>query len=274
MPEVKPGPTHPPDAGVLLVGHGTRNEQGRRECQRCAALLAERLPQTRIELAFLELAEPTIAEGVRRLAARGARRLLVAPLLLFAAGHAKRDIPREVAAAAARHDLTFDVAGHLGCHPKLLELSARRFREALAGRTPRSAEETALVMVGRGSLDDSAIGEMKKFTELRCRLTPVGRAFTAFLAMAEPRLVQVLAEAESQRDAYEPLAKIPIKRMPIKRMVVQPHLLFTGDLLAECRRLVAQAAESSPALEWIVAGHLEPDPLLVDAFLERIEQCL
>ena len=79
--------------GLLLVGHGTRDDQGRSEFMRTAELVAQRAPHLFVEPCYLELARPAIGEGVQRLADRGAIRLTVSPLLLFRAGHAKCDIP-------------------------------------------------------------------------------------------------------------------------------------------------------------------------------------
>lgn len=91
-----PSPRQP----VLLVGHGTRDPEGVAGFLELAALVAERRPEWQVEPAFLEFAAPSIADGVAKLLAEGTPELLVvAPLLLFAAGHAKEDIPREVAAA-------------------------------------------------------------------------------------------------------------------------------------------------------------------------------
>lgn len=249
----------PPETGVLLAAHGTRNEQGLRECGQLAERVAAELPAGRFELAYLELAAPELQVGIERLAQQGVRRLLVAPLLLFAAGHAKRDIPQAVAQAAEPHGMQFEMAPHLGCHPAMLALSARRYEEALAGRDSVPAAETTLVMVGRGSRDDSATAEMQAFTRQRTERTPVGRAETAFLAMAEPRLAATL-----QRLAQE----------SPRRVVVQPHLLFTGDLLGGCQRQVEAMADAAPHIEWIVAGHLEPDALLAEAVLARIATAL
>src|SRR5687767_3853616 len=112
--------------GWLVVGHGTRDRAGQAEFFELVELLARKVgdrgPQ--VEPAFLELASPTIAQGLARLAARGVRRVLVIPLLLFAAGHAKDDIPQAVAAAAL--PLGIDVVAQVGAmesQPQLLELS-------------------------------------------------------------------------------------------------------------------------------------------------------
>lgn len=242
--------------GLLLVGHGTRDRAGRAEFLRLVEL-TDRRERWTVEGGFLELAEPDIDRAVARLVERGVERVTVAPLLLFAAGHVKDDLPRAMRAALEGHrQVEWRQAGHLGCHAALLELSARRFREALIGRAPRAAEETLLLMVGRGSRDAGASAETQRFAALRAERTPAGRVETCFYAMAEPSLDAMLAE---------------ITNWSYRRVVVQPHLLFHGELLAAIRARVQKAAPAAPRQEWIVTEHLGPDRLLPQALWERTD---
>lgn len=241
--------------GVLLVAHGTRDAQGLAETLRVAEALARRLPFAVVEPCFLELAEPTISQGLARCVERGAARVTVLPLLLFAAGHAKRDIP-ELATEAARQyaGLELRQAAHLGCHVKLLELSELRLAEALAGRSAVPLRQTLLLMVGRGSSDAEAAAEMVEFSRLRAERSRLGRVDTCFVAMAQPTLPEALLAAAD---------------LPFARIAVQPHLLFSGDVLAAVREEVAQAALRRPWQDWLVAPHLGPHALLVEALAER-----
>ncbi len=83
--------------GVLLVGHGTRDDVGAGEFLATAELVREALREHLVEACFLELRKPDLAAGFSRLVQRGARRVAVVPMLLLAAGHANRDIPAIVA---------------------------------------------------------------------------------------------------------------------------------------------------------------------------------
>ncbi|KAL4436131.1 hypothetical protein ABPG77_005579 [Micractinium sp. CCAP 211/92] len=56
-----------------------------------------------VEVAHMELAEPTIVQAVARCAAAGASRVIVAPYFLSRGRHVQHDIPELVAAAAAAH---------------------------------------------------------------------------------------------------------------------------------------------------------------------------
>ena len=244
----------PPSTGVLLVAHGTRDELGLQQTRSVAQQLSQRLPQATIDVCFLELAEPTIAAGARRLAERGVRRMTVAPLLLLAAGHAKRDIPRAVAEAARDFpELSIRQAPHLGCHPRVLELSARRFAESLKGQEAVADEQTLLLMVGRGSTDPEANAEMARFSRLRFEQQPLGRIEICFTAMARPSLGEALAV---------------VGTMEFARIVVQPHLLFAGELATRVRHEAQQAALRWPAREWLFAEPLGSHPLLVEALAE------
>ena len=89
--------------GLLLVGHGTRSEEGTDEFLRLAAMVAAALPGVATEPAFLELSPPVAADAVDRLVAAGARRVAVVPVMLTSAGHAKSDVPALLYEAALRH---------------------------------------------------------------------------------------------------------------------------------------------------------------------------
>ena len=53
--------------GLLVVGHGTREELGIGEFLRVVDDLARRFPHVPIEPCFLELAQPSIADAIGKL---------------------------------------------------------------------------------------------------------------------------------------------------------------------------------------------------------------
>lgn len=269
-----------PPTAVVLVGHGTRDPGGVAEMRECGARLAADWPEVEVLTTFLEFAEPTVAAGLDALAARGHRRVVVVPVLLFAAGHAQRDIPGAIAAAVERWPgLEVSQAAHLGCHPDLIELSARRFSEAVAEQIPalevpgsggsaakdaavtpdpweanELAARTVLVMIGRGSHEPSANAEMALFARLRFERTPLGWLELGFTAMAEPSLARACEVAA---------------QLPFAQVVVQPHLLFAGSLVDRVREAAARAAARAPHQVWRVAPALGVDPLLLRALADR-----
>ena len=238
----------------MLVGHGTKDPRGVDEFLATAGQVAARARPWAVEACFLEFAAPTIQQGFERLAASKANRVIVAPVMLFAARHIRQDIPAAVAQAAVGFpQVVVAQAQHLGCHPALVRHSRCRYDEALAGAPAVPEHQTALVMVGRGSRDGEATKEMLRFAELRQKATAVD-VRTAFLAMTSPGLEPVLRE---------------LGRSAIKRVVVQPHLLFAGELLLRIRALVDHLAGEYQDIDWRVTDHLGPQEPVVAAIVER-----
>ena len=278
--------------GVLLVGHGTRDATGRSEFLETTKHVAQQVTSV-VEPCFLELASPTMDDALRRLDDRGCRQVVACPLLLFAAGHAKQDIPHVLRKMAPGH-VTIRQTRHLGCDSRLVELSALRYQETLAGRQSyscrsalpgrqkrpgkavlqsrnletdealavqanRQESPTLVIMVGRGSHDAGATAEMHEFVRLRSAATPADRIECCFLAMASPRLESVLERVvETEFD----------------RVVVQPHLLFHGELISRIKTLVEKVAQETKNIRWFVTGHLGPHPLLVDTIVDRINEVM
>lgn len=255
-----PGADAAARCGLFLAAHGTRDSRGQEAARQLAARVARRWSPAPVALGFLELAEPTIAAGLADLAARGATQIVVAPLLLLAAGHARRDIPEAVGEAVAAYPGVAAVqAAHFGLEPSLLRLAAKRFAQATAPWGPRPAAETLLLVVGRGSSDRGAQAELRQWAALRARQSPVARTEVAYLAMARPTFDEALARAA---DAGYP------------RVVVQPHLLFPGELSEGLAARVARQRAAYPGIEWIAGAPLGIDALLVDSVVARARAAL
>jgi len=201
---------------------------------------------------------PSIGEALAVLAAAGCREVVTAPLLLFAAGHAKRDVPEALAAAAAAQGLAVCQADPFGCHPDLVSLARQRRREALAGAAAVPPEATVLVMVGRGSSDPTAVTQLEEFTAATLAADPPPRGvLLGFVAAARPRLGEALAAAADQAAAG------------VRSIVVQPHLLFRGHVEEQVAAAVADGRQRHPGLEWVQVPRLGPDRLVARALVDR-----
>ncbi len=91
--------------GLLLVAHGSRREASNQEIKDLTmAIRAAAKPRYSIvEYAFLELAEPSIAEGIEQCIQNGAYEIFVLPYLLSAGRHVTRDIPTQVDCSQQEH---------------------------------------------------------------------------------------------------------------------------------------------------------------------------
>jgi sirohydrochlorin cobaltochelatase len=247
-----------PGCGVVVVGHGTADAAGAAETAAVAARVAELLPGVAVELGFLEVIEPSIAAAVERLAARSCREIVAAPLLLFAAGHARRDVPEALAAAVKAAGISARQAEPLDLHPAVVALSARRRSEALA-RLPAVPEgDTVLVVLGRGASDPGALCRLRDFAAATLDVGDgwrPGRVEYGFAAAARPNLDEALAAAAADAP---------------RRVVVQPHLLFHGHVEGQAAAAVARARTAWPAIEWVQVDRLGADPLVARALVDRI----
>src|SRR5206468_6724552 len=87
-------------------------------------------PELDVHHAYIELAQPSVAQALDTLGQAGAAEVVVLPLFLFAAGHVKNDIPLALDAARKAHPRTrFRAARALGVDPRLAELLHRRVQE-------------------------------------------------------------------------------------------------------------------------------------------------
>ena len=69
----------PTQTAVLLIAHGSRHQPANDDLHAMAARFSARGEHPIVEACFLELAEPDIATGGSRYAARGATRVLLVP---------------------------------------------------------------------------------------------------------------------------------------------------------------------------------------------------
>ena len=246
--------------GVLVVGHGTADPVGAAETQRVSELVAEALPGVPVALGFLEVIGPTIAEALATLAAAGCREVVAAPLLLFEAGHAKRDVPEAIAAPAAELGLRVSRAGPLGCHPAIVELSRSR-RQACAGEQV-STESTTLVMVGRGSRRPDGPAQLEAFAEATLAGGPrPARLLAGFVAAARPTVPEALFYGR------RPGTGCTAGRRAAASAVPRPR---GGAGQRGCQ--YAQAAR--PDIEWLQVPRLGPDPLIAEALVERVAEAV
>ncbi|MFP5253636.1 MAG: sirohydrochlorin chelatase [Actinomycetes bacterium] len=137
---------------LVALAHGSRDP---RSAETITALVDEvrtLRPDLRIEPAFLDLSKPSFDTVVARLVKAGFDEIVVVPLLLTEAFHAKVDVPEAIAAAMSRHDgLKIRGTSVLGLEPVLLEVLDRRLRAAL--KAARVRELDALVLAAAGSSD-------------------------------------------------------------------------------------------------------------------------
>lgn len=246
-------------AVVLLIGHGSPVASAVAECQAFADALAQRLERP-VRLCFLERSEPGMAEGLA-FAAReaGAGGLVtVLPLFLAAGRHQKADVPAAVVAARQQHpQVTFRYGTPLGPDYRLLKLVDLRIQEALAATSVAlPANQTTVLLVGRGSADAGANSEIARYAYLLSSSRRYADVEYAFQAAAQPDV------AGGMRRCH---------RLGAEQVVVAPFILFTGHVYSQIQRLSQQMADLF-GLRLVQASYLGIHPLLLDTAVQRLHE--
>lgn len=100
---------------IVLFGHGARDPQWAEPMRRLQSILVGQLPDIQVELAFLELMEPSLPDTVDCLAQSGVGHVQVVPVFFGKGGHLKNDFPVIMAEMKQKHPgLTIEATAAVG----------------------------------------------------------------------------------------------------------------------------------------------------------------
>lgn len=257
---------------ILLVGHGSRDPEGNQELLEFAQAVADRVPDMCVETCFLELARPSIADGMQTCVEKGATRVVLIPIILFAAVHAKIDIPMAIDRAKAKYPQVEFVYGRpIGVHEKIVSILQSRLKEARPVAVPAgmnsaveafaevSDEETAVLVLGRGSSDPDANSDFFKITRMLWEQLSYTWVESSFIGVTQP----------SFPDGLERCV-----RLGAKKIIVLPYFLFTGVLIKRIGEMTQEFAEAHPTLQVEMGGYFGFHPQLIELVLERAKEGL
>lgn len=112
-------------SALVLFAHGARDAQWSAPFGAIRQAVAARRPDLTVELAFLELMQPSLGDCVSQLVRSGHTQVIVAPLFLAQGGHLKNDLPRLLKSLSAKHpSATITVLPPIGEVTELLEAIA------------------------------------------------------------------------------------------------------------------------------------------------------
>ena len=78
---------------IVLFGHGARDARWREPFDRLASLWKAQHPNTLVELAFLELMDPSLEQAIASQIATGVTEVVVVPVFFGQGGHLRNDFP-------------------------------------------------------------------------------------------------------------------------------------------------------------------------------------
>lgn len=248
--------------GVMICGHGSRSQKAVDEF----AILAEKLPALlpkdwETDYGYLEFANPVIRDGLDRLRAKGCDRILAVPGMLFAAMHAKNDIPTVLNTYAAKHSVELSYGRELGVDPKMIVAAGARIAQAVdkanksLGDLP--LDQTCLVVIGRGASDPDANGNVAKVARMLQEGMGFGWCEVGYSGVTFPLVEPCLTH---------------VTRLGYKRVIVFPYFLFAGVLIDRIYGFTDQVAAAHPDVEFVKAGYLRDHPGVLATFVERITE--
>ncbi len=252
-----------PKKGIMVCGHGSRDKDAEREFGRVAEGLKKRFPEMPVEYGFLEFSAPNIHMGLNSLLQQGVEEIYAVPGMLFAATHAKNDIPSVLTTFAEdKPGVEMHYGQELGLHPAMIEAFQARIYESLGldpENPPESLYDTMLVVVGRGTSDTEANAEAAKLTRIVNENMGFGWADIVYSGVTYPSVGVGLER---------------LMKLGFKKIVVAPYFLFTGRLIKRIYGYVDKVAAENPEFEFIKTPYLNDHDKVIDAFEIRVREIL
>ena len=254
---------NPSKKGIMVCGHGSRDKGAESEFGRVAEGLRKRFPNIPVEYGFLEFSSPNIHMGLNSLTEKGVEEIYAIPGMLFAATHAKNDIPSVLMTYQDKQEnVKVEYGKELGLHPAMIEAFQTRIYESLGidpNAPPKNLYDTMLVVVGRGTSDTMANAEVTKLTRIVNENMGFGWADSVYSGVTYP----------SVGEGLERLSKLGFSKI-----VVAPYFLFTGRLIKRIEGYVDLIANKFPDIEFIKAPYLNDHPKVIDAFEVRVRELM
>ncbi len=248
--------------GVMICGHGSRSQAAVDEF----AVLTEKLPPLlpgdwETDYGYLEFANPVIRDGLDRLRDKGCERILAVPGMLFAAMHAKNDIPTVLNTYAKVNGIEVSYGRELGVDPKMIAAAGARVQEAVDRANAELGElpmaETCLVVIGRGASDPDANANVAKIARMLWEGMGFGWCEVGYSGVTFPLVEPCLTH---------------VSRLGYNRVIVFPYFLFTGILIDRIYGFTDRVAAEHPDIQFVKAGYLNDHPKVLETFAERITE--
>ncbi|HYS39472.1 MAG TPA: CbiX/SirB N-terminal domain-containing protein [Pseudonocardiaceae bacterium] len=227
---------------LVAVAHGSRDPRSAATVHELSDVVRAAAPGLDVRVAFLDLSAPRLADVLSAVHDEGHDEVVVVPLLLGSAYHARVDIPGVL--AGAPHRLRIHLADVLGPDPRLESAALRRL--AAAGADPTDAG-LGVVLAAAGSSHQPANAAVRAVARRWARRTLWTGSVAAFAAAAEPDV---------------PTAVAALRAAGARRIAVGSWFLAPG-------RLPDRVSRAAPGA--LIAAPLGADPAVAQVILARYE---
>ena len=249
--------------GVMICGHGSRSQSAVDEFAAMAVKMKSYFPDWPVEYGYLEFANPVIRVGLDKLREQGVTHVLAVPGMLFAAGHAKNDIPSVLNAYAEETGISIQYGRELAVSLDMIAAAGDRVQQALtkadAASGPVPLSETCLVVIGRGASDPDANSNISKIARMLWEGMGFGWCEVGYSGVTFPLVEPCLSH---------------VVKLGYKRVVVFPYFLFSGILINRIYGFTDQVAADNPDIAFVKACYLNDHPKVLATFAERVMEII
>lgn len=227
---------------VLLVGHGSRKQTSNQQFIQFAEAVAAKCNAPLFRYAFLELATPSILAEIKVCVEKGAKEITVFPLLLLTAGHAKVDIPNQLASAQKIYpNVVFRYEKPLGIQEAIFSILEKR----LAEKQYQRKNNALVIFVGRGSYDQKQICEFEKVRFSLKNKLKTEAVQSSYLVGGHISFKCAVEKA---------------KRTNYEQIFILPYLLFRGVLLEQMEDFIVAQKDD----RFVICNQIGADEALID----------
>ena len=118
--------------GVVVLAHGSKVKSGNEGLFKIVEMLRAMGKWDMVEAGFLQLAKPGLTEAVEDIVGKGAKRVVVMPLLLFSGNHVLKDIPEEIEKEQKKYpDVEFCYAKNIGADERIAQITGEKIEDAI-----------------------------------------------------------------------------------------------------------------------------------------------
>ncbi|HEX3243841.1 MAG TPA: sirohydrochlorin chelatase [Chloroflexota bacterium] len=247
-------------SALMVIAHGSRDAAARTEFLEQVRALSRELEGALVRYAVLEFPgshAPSIKNAVIALPP-AVKRLVVLPFFLFDAGHVRRDIPAELAAARALSPgLEITILPQVGVDDGLLDVLSDRVRCAAGNALPHD-EPWAVLVVGAGTSSEDANSELIRMARRVGDQLSAPIVEAAFVSLARPTIAEGMIRCV-ERGA---------------RHIITAHYFLNTGVLA--RRIEPQARAEAERLgvKLTIGEHFGAHQVLAKALARRVRNAL
>jgi len=120
------------DTGIIILGHGSKLKKANDTIREVIRTIKRKVSCPVIEPAYLQLFKPELRTSVKKVIAKGCKRVVIVPFFLFMGNHVARDIPKAIEEEKRIYrDVEFIYAQNLGQDSRISDIVLDCIRKAI-----------------------------------------------------------------------------------------------------------------------------------------------